>query len=325
MSLAVKCLNYVPSCHVIASKYIDVQGRFAVTELMMAVTIRKIFSIAWLAVVGFVIIQFELVSPPAHAQTSENFDADHCLVHRQVGSASVYDNVCSQPVVVKYCPRTPDQHCQKDADFTATQMAANSSMTVYVPVETIGLARRACTERGEPVINGWTSLLECRPNASTKAEMLNAFLYFGPYEAAVWNARAVNLSAPGVGNCTAVINHGAMGLDASGARFVKEKELSGAVSQVKWSGACDGDGLISGAGTLSIIVDSAPERKFIGQADSGVLVGESIYDSGFGAVSPDFPLEKIRFDNGCNDWNGVRPNSCNASVGAVVRERFLTR
>ena len=287
----------------------------------MAGTTRNILAMAWLAVTGLVSVQSELVSPPAQAQASESLDANTCLTGRQVGNSYVYDNVCSQPIVVKYCTITPYQDCQKDTHFVATPVAANSSMTIYPPVETTSLTKYACTAREEhywlnaDAFFGVEGRYRCRPNAATMAEF--------QLKSEVWRARPVQLSSPRTANCTAVINHGALGLDADGSSFIQER-LGGRVSRIQWSGACDVDGLISGRGTLSITVFDSFETwvmVFIGTADRGLLVGDAGYgrDNGQDEVQ----AKPIYFNNGCNNWNGARANTCDPAAGLVERQRYL--
>jgi formylglycine-generating enzyme required for sulfatase activity len=266
-------------------------------------------------------VQSELVSPPAQAQASESLDANTCLSGRQVGNSYVFGNVCSQPIVVKYCTKTPYQDCQKETHFVATPVAANSSMTIYPPVETTSLANYACTAREEhywlkaDAFFGVEGRYRCRPNAATMAEF--------QLKSEVWRARSVELSSPRTAKCTAVINHGAMGLDADGSSFIQER-LGGRVSRIQWSGACDVDGLISGRGTLSITVFDSFETwvmALIGTADRGLLVGEAGYgrDNGEDEVR----AKSIFFNSGCNNWNGARPNTCDPAAGLVERQRYL--
>jgi len=287
----------------------------------MAGTTRNILAMAWLAVTGLVSVQSELVSPPAQAQAGESLDANTCLSGRQVGNSYVFGNVCSQPIVVKYCTKTPYQDCQKETHFVATPVAANSSMTIYPPVETTSLANYACTAREEhywlkaDAFFGVEGRYSCRPNAATMAEF--------QLKSEVWRARPVQLSSPRTANCTAVINHGALGLDADGSSFIQER-LGGRVSRIQWSGACDVDGLISGRGTLSITVFDSFETwvmVFIGTADRGLLVGDAGYgrDNGQDEVQ----AKPIFFNSGCNNWNGARPNTCDPAAGLVERQRYL--
>jgi formylglycine-generating enzyme required for sulfatase activity len=284
---------------------------------------------AWLAVTGLVSVQSELVSPPAQAQASESLDAETCLSGRQVDRGYTYDNTCNQPITLKYCARTPYQDCQAETQFVATQIAAYGSTTFSVPDGTNSIRRSACTARGEhywlkaDAFFGVEGRYRCLPNAAATAEIRLANENFGPYEAGIWRARPVQLSSPRTAECIAVINHGAMGLDADGSSFVKERYLDGIVLRIHWSGACDADGLISGSGTLSVIVIGAVdilERNFIGTADRGLLVGAAGYDRDSGG---DDPPEPIFFDNGCNNWNGARPNTCDPAAGLAARQRYL--
>ena len=286
---------------------------------MMAGTTRNILAMAWLAVTGLVSVQSELVSPPAQAQAIETLDADTCLSGRQVDRGYTYDNTCNQPITLKYCARTPYQDCTAEAQFVATQIAAYGSTTFSVPDGTDSIRRSACTAREEhywlkaDAFFGVEGRYRCRPNAAATAEF--------QLKSEVWRARPVELSSPRTAKCTAVINHGAMGLDADGSRFIKEL-LRGGVSRIQWSGACDVDGLISGGGTLSFILFDSFETwvsEFIGTADRGLLVGAARYY----AYGSDSEPEPIFFDNGCNNWNGARANTCDPAAGLVERQRYL--
>ncbi len=285
----------------------------------MAGATRNILAIAWLAVTGLVSVQSELVSPPAQAQAIESLDADTCLSGRQVDRGYTYDNTCNQPITLKYCARTPYQDCTAEAQFVATQIAAYGSTTFSVPDGTNSIRRSACTAREEhywlkaDAYFGVEGRYRCRPNAAATAEF--------QLKSEVWRARSVELSSPRTAKCTAVINHGAMGLDADGSRFIKEL-LGGKVSRIQWSGACDADGLISGGGTLSFILFDSFETwvtEFIGTADRGLLVGAARYY----AYGSDSEPEPIFFDNGCNNWNGARANTCDPAAGLVERQRYL--
>jgi formylglycine-generating enzyme required for sulfatase activity len=288
---------------------------------MVAGTTRNILAITWLAVTGLVSVQSELVSPPAQAQASENLEADTCLSGRQVDRGYTYDNTCNQPITVKYCARTPYQDCTAEAQFVATQIAAYGSATFSVPDGTNSISRSACTAREEhywlkaDAFFGVEGRYRCRPNAATTAEF--------QLKSEVWRARPVELSSPRTAKCTAVINHGALGLDADGSSFIQER-LGGRVSRIQWSGACDVDGLISGRGTLSITVFDSFETwvmVFIGTADRGLLVGDAGYgrDNGEDEVQ----AKPIFFNSGCNNWNGARPNTCDPAAGLVERQRYL--
>ena len=272
----------------------------------MAGTTRNILAMAWLAVTALVSVQSELVSPPAQAQDSEDFNANTCLSGRQVDRGYTYDNTCSQPITLKSCARTPYQDCKAETHFVASQIAAYSSTTVYVPDGATSIEARACTARGEhywsegDAFFGLEAGYRCGPNAASSASIEFANNNFGPYEAGIWRARPVQLSSPRTAMCTALINHGAMGIDADGSRFIKERYGSGRVMQVQWSGACDANGLISGSGTLSFSVLAAVDfldKKFIGTADRGLLVGAAGYDQYSGG---DDPPEPIYFNNGCS-------------------------
>ena len=285
----------------------------------MAGATRNILAIAWLAVTGLVSVQSELVSPPAQAQAIESLDADTCLSGRQVDRGYTYDNTCNQPITLKYCARTPYQDCTAETQFVATQIAAYGSTTFSVPDGTNSIRRSACTAREEhywlkaDAYFGVEGRYRCRPNAAATAEF--------QLKSEVWRARSVELSSPRTAKCTAVINHGAMGLDADGSRFIKEL-LGGKVSRIQWSGACDADGLISGGGTLSFILFDSFETwvtEFIGTADRGLLVGAARYYP----YGSDSEPEPIFFDNGCNNWNGARANTCDPAAGLVERQRYL--
>jgi formylglycine-generating enzyme required for sulfatase activity len=285
----------------------------------MAGTTRNILAMAWLAVTGLVSVQSELVSPPAQAQASESLDAETCLSGRQVDRGYTYDNTCNQPITLKYCARTPYQDCQAETQFVATQIAAYGSTTFSVPDGTNSIRRSACTAREEhywlkaDAFFGVEGRYRCRPNAAATAEF--------QLKSEVWRARPVELSSPRTSKCMAVINHGAMGLDADGSRFIQEL-VGGSVSRIQWSGACDADGLISGGGTLSFILFDSFETwvtEFIGTADRGLLVGAARYY----AYGSDSEPEPIFFDNGCNNWNGARANTCDPAAGLVERQRYL--
>ena len=286
---------------------------------MMAGTTRNILAMAWLAVTGLVSVQSELVSPPAQAQAIETLDADTCLSGRQVDRGYTYDNTCNQPITLKYCARTPYQDCTAEAQFVATQIAAYGSTTFSVPDGTDSIRRSACTAREEhywlkaDAYFGVEGRYRCRANAAATAEF--------QLKSEVWRARSVELSSPRTAKCAAVINHGAMGLDADGSRFIKEL-LGGSVSRIQWSGACDVDDLISGGGTLSFILFDSFETwvtEFIGTADRGLLVGAARYYP----YGSDSEPEPIFFDNGCNNWNGARANTCDPAAGLVERQRYL--
>lgn len=154
--------------------------------------------------------------------------------------------------------------------------------------------------------------------------------YYGPYAGTSWSLRKVTAKSASGGECTLVMNHGAFGLDAAGTRFVKERDSQGGVVTLEWTGACDANGLISGRGTLYFDLDESADfisKRFIGTADRGMLNGLVGYNpyyeieaEEYDALDPDQP---VRFINGCNSWNGARPDSCDASRGDRLRGQYL--
>ncbi|MDO9363828.1 MAG: hypothetical protein Q7T60_12930 [Sphingopyxis sp.] len=164
------------------------------------------------------------------------------------------------------------------------------------------------------------TLLAIAPtSASAQSDSQNA--YSGPYAGANWSTRTVLLESGG--ECTAIINHGALGLDAAGTNFSQERYGSGSVEDIAWSGSCDANGLITGSGLLVLAIDSADEfllKGFEAAADRGVLNGNGTYYPDDDEYEPGID---IRFVSGCNNWNGKRPNSCDTSRAAQLRDQYL--
>lgn len=147
--------------------------------------------------------------------------------------------------------------------------------------------------------------------------------YYGPYAGTSWSLKTVK---NGTGECMMIVNHGAMGLDAAGTNVVKERYGSGGVVLIEWIGSCDANRLISGDGTLYIDLDFTSKR-FVGTADRGVLNGAVAYNADYdidadeyGELDPDQP---VSFTNGCNNWGGARPNSCDPAQADRLRNQYL--
>ena len=163
--------------------------------------------------------------------------------------------------------------------------------------------------------------------AATAAQSVTDDAYSGPYAGASWSLKKVS---NGAGTCMMIVNHGAMGLDAAGTNIVMERDGSGGVTMIDWAGGCDPDGLISGRGTLFIDLDetgSYLSKRFIGTADRGVLNGPVDYNpyydielDDYGELDPDQP---VTFVNGCNNWNGKRPNGCDARRADRLRSDYM--
>ena len=146
---------------------------------------------------------------------------------------------------------------------------------------------------------------------------------YGPYAGTSWSLKTVK---NGTGECMMIVNHGAMGLDAAGTSMVKERYGSGGVVLIEWTGNCDANRLISGDGTLYIDLDFTSKR-FVGTADRGVLNGAVAYNADYdidadeyGELDPDQP---VSFTNGCNNWGGARPNSCDPAQADRLRTQYL--
>ena len=81
-----------------------------------------------------------------------------------------------------------------------------------------------------------------------------------------------------------------------------------------------------GDGTLYIDLDFTSKR-FVGTADRGVLNGAAAYNADYdidadeyGELDPDQP---VSFTNGCNNWAGARPNSCDPAQANRLRNQYL--
>lgn len=152
--------------------------------------------------------------------------------------------------------------------------------------------------------------------------------HYGPYAGSSWSVKKVR---NGNGECTMIVNHGAMGLDAAGTKIVKERYGSGGVSMIEWTGSCNAEGLINGRGTLYIDLDDSGDnysKRFIGTADRGIFDGAVRYNPFFdvdlaelGVLDPD---QSVTFVNGCNNWLGARPNSCDTRRATQLRSEYLT-
>lgn len=156
------------------------------------------------------------------------------------------------------------------------------------------------------------------PAAAQTAEQND---YYGPYAGASWSKRKLLLESGG--ECTAIINHGALGLDAAGTNFVKERNEGGSLRDMMWSGTCDANKLISGSGILVFDIVGTADillKGFEGTADRGILDGYAIY---YPSDYEEEPGIDVRFVAGCNNWNGKRPNSCDAARGVTLRDQYL--
>ena len=153
--------------------------------------------------------------------------------------------------------------------------------------------------------------------------------HYGPYAAASWSAKKVQ---NGTGECTIIVNHGAMGLDAAGTKIVKERYASGNVVLIEWRGSCNSEGLIHGRGTLYIDLDATGDyysKRFIGTADRGVFNGPISYNGFYDIELDEFdelePDQSVIFVNGCNNWAGAQPNNCDTTQAAKIRGRHVAR
>lgn len=151
--------------------------------------------------------------------------------------------------------------------------------------------------------------------------------YFGPYAGTSWSLKKVKVRT---GECTMIVNHGAMGLDAAGTNIVKERYGSGGVQLFEWTGACDANGLIGGSGTLYIDLDATGDyytKRFIGTADRGVLNGPVSYNPYYDIEAAEYdeldPDQPVTFVNGCNNWNGKRPGGCDTRRADRLRGEYL--
>ena len=132
------------------------------------------------------------------------------------------------------------------------------------------------------------------PAAAQTAEQND---YYGPYAGASWSKRKLLLESGG--ECTAIINHGALGLDAAGTNFVKERNEGGSLRDMMWSGTCDANKLISGSGILVFDIIGTPDillKGFEGTADRGILDGYAIY---YPNDDEEEPGIDVRFVAGC--------------------------
>ena len=148
--------------------------------------------------------------------------------------------------------------------------------------------------------------------------------YHGAYAGKNWGLRLVDLESRG-GDCTAIINHGALGLDAAGKKFVKESADLGDLKTMAWIGNCDANGLISGPGMLIFDVltsDGYVMKGFEGTADRGALNGNIIYYPSEDDADWGLGLD-VRFVSGCNNWNGNRSDSCDIGHAAGLRDNHL--
>ena len=160
--------------------------------------------------------------------------------------------------------------------------------------------------------------------APTFAAAQNIDDHHGAYAGKNWGLRVVDMESGG-GDCTAIINYGAFGLDAAGKQFVKENGDLGAVKVMGWTGQCDANGLISGQGMLIFDIltsDGYVMKGFEGTADRGVLNGDIIYYPSEDDAEWGTGLD-VRFVAGCNNWNGNRPNSCDATYAIGLRQDHL--
>lgn len=151
--------------------------------------------------------------------------------------------------------------------------------------------------------------------------------HYGPYAVTSWSLKKVRT---GTGECTMVVNHGAMGLDAAGTRIVKERYGSGGVLLVEWTGGCNAEGLINGRGALYIDLDESGDyysKRFIGTADRGVFNGPVSYNAFYDAEAEEYdelgPDQSVTFVNGCNNWAGARANSCDTGQAVRMRNQYL--
>ena len=150
-----------------------------------------------------------------------------------------------------------------------------------------------------------------------------------PYASASWSTKKVR---NGTGECTMIVNHGAMGLDAAGTKTVRETYASGNVVLIEWRGSCNSEGLIHGRGTLYIDLDATGDyysKRFIGTADRGVFNGPISYNGYYDIELDEYdeldPDQPVTFINGCNNWAGTQPNSCDTTQAAKIRSRHVAR
>lgn len=149
----------------------------------------------------------------------------------------------------------------------------------------------------------------------------------GVYAGQSWSLKKVK---NGAGQCTMIVNHGAMGLDAAGTTTVKEAYGTGRVVLIEWTGSCDADGLIDGRGTLYIDLDETGDyfsKRFVGSADRGVFTGPVGYNAyydvdadEYGELDADQP---VTFVNGCNNWAGTQVTGCDTGQADQLRGQYL--
>lgn len=143
-----------------------------------------------------------------------------------------------------------------------------------------------------------------------------------------------------VGGCHIVLNHGTVKLDANGRQFLGNM---GAFIAIRWSGACDVNGLITGRGVLQVDYDAKVitgsngllRNVFEGQASQGRMEGLARYsmfepngdngplvlrNDGVGDVRWD-----VMFERGCITLvDGERQETaCRPGVGDGLRDRYL--
>ena len=151
--------------------------------------------------------------------------------------------------------------------------------------------------------------------------------HYGPYACTTWSLQKVKV---GTGECTMIMNHGAFGLDAAGTAFVKERYGSGKVVMMEWTGACDANRLITGQGVFYIDLSGSVDyisKRFIATADRGVISGPVSYNAYYDEEAEEFdeldPDQPVSFTNGCNNWAGARPNSCDTGQADRLRGQYL--
>ncbi|MGH6649777.1 MAG: hypothetical protein ACREB7_01465 [Sphingopyxis sp.] len=269
-----------------------------------------------------------LAPAPAAAQTPD-YSATNCISSQQSGSAFHYTNTCSETILLAYCLISPGQPCESAGGYNQATVAAGGRATAYLSDSVTNLQAYACKATGElywfdgdPYF-GLKAGYRCRANQASLAKQQAADEFHGSYAGTHWSVQKLALGGSGNRDCTAILNHGALGLDAAGTQFTKERYGSGGVSSISWSGACDSDGLISGSGSLILYVFgtmTSEVKEFEAVADRGVLIGNARY---YPSDYEEEPGDGVRFDQGCNNWNGVRPNSCDPARGVLLRQQYL--
>ena len=169
----------------------------------------------------------------------------------------------------------------------------------------------------------------CTLVTASLAPVASAQAQSAPYAAASWSTKKVR---SGTGECTMIVNHGAMGLDAAGTKTVREAYASGNVVLIEWKGSCNSEGLINGRGTLYIDLDGTGDyysKRFIGTADRGVFNGPISYNGYYDVELDEYdeldPDQPLTFVNGCNNWAGSQANSCDTAQAAKIRSRHVAR